>query len=431
MPQDARHRPAGLMLNQIRSNLTHIGLILGAFLLFLAHALGLFNLAFDVDAGSASAAVAVAKTPEFLLLLLIGISLSLLLPLLSPIKASLVVLVCTGPAVYLGLSVKSQRPLIPMEYILLTILVLFGLHVVFRYFSEFSKKQRFMSVFGQFIPAELVQRIGQDPGSFKLEGESREMTVMFCDAHDFTSIAEKLPPNELAEMLNALFNPLTEIIYRHQGVIDKYMGDALMAFWGAPLNDPMHAAHAVSSAFDIQERLVGLRQEFAERGWPALHMGIGINTGTMSVGNMGSRYRVTYTVIGDAVNLAARLQDLTRVYQAKIIVGEATRKAFPIATYRELGLVQVKGKSTPERLFEPCNPATDLESTIVANMHRHNEAIRCYQDRQWELAEKLFELLKKETPDDPLFDYYLARIDEFKQHPPPADWRGEIRYSVK
>jgi adenylate cyclase len=208
------------------------------------------------------------------------------------------------------------------------------------------------------------------------------------------------------------------------------MGDAVMAIWGAPVDDPHHAANAVAAGFEIQERLVELRERFRKRGWPPVEMGIGINTGIASVGNMGSRYRVTYTAIGDAVNLAARLQDLTRVYKARIIVGESTRSAFPAATYRELGLVEVKGKSGLERLFEPCNPATGLESTIVANLHRHNEAIRCYQGREWELAEHLFGLLKQENPDDPLYDYYLNRIGEFKRRPPPPEWRGEIRFTV-
>lgn len=414
----------------IRNNIVHVGMIFGVFALFLANALGLFELAFAIDTGPGNAS-SVIRTPEFYVLLVIGIGLSLMLPFLSPIKASLVVFLCMGPVLYLGAAIKSYRPLIPMEYMLLTILMLFILHVLLDYFGQYTRKQRLMSIFGQYVPAELVDQISQDSSKFNLDGESRELTVMFCDVHDFTSISEKLTPTELATMLNTIFTPLTEIIYKHKGVIDKYMGDAVMAFWGAPVDDPHHAANAVAAAFEMQESLVGLREGFLSRGWPEVHMGIGINTGTMSVGNMGSRYRLTYTVIGDAVNLAARLQDLTRVYNAKIIVGEATRRAFPIATYRELGLVQVKGKTTLERVFEPCNPATDLESTIVANMHRHNEAIRCYQDREWELAEKLFGLLKAENPQDPLYDYYLSRIEEFKLHPPPPEWRGEIRYTVR
>jgi adenylate cyclase len=314
---------------------------------------------------------------------------------------------------------------------MLTVLVLFIMHVMLAYFAEHSQKQKLIGIFGQYVPPELAMSLSQDPDSFNLEGEARQLTVMFCDVHDFTSISENLQPQELAKLLNTLFTPITEIIYRHKGIVDKYMGDAVMAFWGAPVNDPHHAANAVAAAFEIQESLAKLREEFQQRGWPEFHMGIGINTGLMNVGNMGSRYRLTYTVIGDPVNLASRLEQLTRVYKAKIIVGEATRRAFPAATYRELGLVQVKGKSILVRVFEPCNPATDMESTIVANMHRHNEAIRCYQDREWELAEKLFHLLKEQNPDDPMYDYYLARIEEFKTHPPPPDWRGEIRYTVK
>lgn len=417
------------MLKILKRHLVEIVLTLAVFLLFLANVAGLFELVFDVGAGGGNMGV-ILRTGEFYLLLVIGLVLVLVLPLLSPVMASMLVFVAMMPVLALGYRVDSYRSLIPMEYMLLTILMIFSVHVLLSFFAEYTKKQRLISIFGQYVPAELVRGLSDNPGTLRLEGEARELSVMFCDVHDFTSLSEHIEPRELATLLNTLFTPITDIIYRHRGLIDKYMGDAVMALWGAPVTDPHHAANAVSAAFEIQERLVDIRRTFAERGWPEVHMGIGINTGVMNVGNMGSKYRVTYTVVGDAVNVAARLQDLTRVYRARIIVGEATRRAFPAATYRELGLVEVKGKSTFERLFEPCNPATDLESTIVANMHRHNEAIRSYQKREWELAEKLFTLLKEENPDDPLYDYYLSRIEEFKRRPPPPEWRGEIRFRV-
>jgi adenylate cyclase len=228
-----------------------------------------------------------------------------------------------------------------------------------------------------------------------------------------------------------LFTPLTRIIYRQKGVIDKYMGDAVMAFWGAPLPDAEHAAHAVAAAFEIQEELLRLADDFRARNWPAIRMGIGINTGVMRVGNMGSTYRMAYTVVGDAVNLAARLQDLTRVFRTRIIVGERTRRAFPAPTYRELGLVQVRGKNSLVRIYEPCNPAIDPESTLVANMTRHNEALANYYARDWETASEQFMKLKSANPRDPLYDYYLKRIAEYRQNPPPPDWRGELRFTVK
>ena len=253
---------------------------------------------------------------------------------------------------------------------------------------------------------------------------------MFCDVRSFTTISESLEPRQLTQMLNTLFNPLTEIVYRHHGTIDKYMGDALMAFWGAPIKDPQHAGNAVAAAFEIQEALVNINREFEAQGWPKIQLGIGINTGVVSVGNMGSKYRMAYTVLGDAVNLAARLQDLTRVYRCRVIVGENTRKAFPAASYRELGLVQVKGKQELTRIFEPCNPTLDPASTLVSNMQMHNSALQKYYARNWRAAAELFKSLQKLTPDDPLYAYYLERISEFESRPPTEGWQGEIRYSV-
>jgi len=420
-PPVRSHSPAvtNPFLRSLRRQWVQIALVFAVFVLFISNASGLFEVAFDIADGAVTLP-SILRTREFALLAVLGIVLSLLLPMLSPIKASLLTFLCMLPVLYLGYATPGERPLLPMEYSLLTILMLFVVNVLVSYFTETTRKQQLINAFGQYVPAELAKKISQDPEQFSLDGDSRELSVMFCDVHNFSAIAEQLEPKELAELLNTLFTPLSKILYRHHGIIDKYMGDAIMAFWGAPLPDPHHAANAVAA------------------GWPEVSMGIGINTGVVSVGNMGSEYRVAYTVIGDAVNLAARLQELTRVYNARIIVGEATRKSCPMVTYRELGLVQVKGKNELARIYEPCNPEEDpestvvaTESTVVASMHRHNEALRCYYERKWETALELFRLLKDERPDDPLYDYYIKRIDEFIDEPPPDEWQGEIRFTVK
>ena len=253
---------------------------------------------------------------------------------------------------------------------------------------------------------------------------------MFCDVRDFTTHAEDMDPKELSALLNAMFTPLTEVVHRHGGTIDKFIGDALMAFWGAPLHDPLHAAHAISAAFEMQDAMSRLGVEFARRGWPRLRIGIGVNTGVVHVGNMGSRYRMAYTVIGDAVNLAARLESLTRIFDVPIIVGEGTRAAFPGAGYRELGLVKIKGKQRPARVFEPSSPNLDPHSTAIAQLQRHNTALAHYYDRQWLDAQQEFRKLALADPHDPIYRYYLERIDAFMITPPADDWRGELRFTV-
>ena len=405
-------------------------LALGVLLAFLANASGLFNLDVDIDTAS-TPLDAVVGSREFLVLLVLGLLLAAALPRLRPIQSSLLTLFAMLPILWMGYANPGSRPLVPMEYSLLTILVLFSVNVLGAYLVETRQRQRLLDAFGQFVPPEVVARISRADGEFSLEAESRELSLMFCDVRNFSGLSETLSPKQLSELLNTLFTPLTEIIYRQKGVVDKYLGDGIMAFWGAPLDDAQHAGNALLAAFEIQDALNHLRDDFEARGWPSIQMGIGINTGTVSVGNMGSRYRVAYTAVGDAVNLAARLQDLTRVFATRIIVGESTQRAFPGATYRELGLVQVRGKQTLVRIYEPCNPATDLQSTVIANMQRHNEALRHYYARRWDVAEPLFEKLKQANPVDPLYDYYLARIEDFRLQPPPADWNGELRFTVK
>ena len=405
-------------------------LVSGVLLAFIAHASGLFKLALNVAAGSANREL-ITSSPEFAMLVTIGIVLAAGLPRLRPIQASLLTLLMMMPVMWLGYARPAGNNVLPMEYSLLTILVMFSVNVLAAYLAEAQQRQRLLEAFNHFVPPEVVARIMRGEGGLTLEAESRELSVMFCDIHGFSGISESLEPKQLASLLNTLLTPLTGIIYKHGGVVDKYLGDGVMAFWGAPLDDPQHAGNSLLAAFEIQEALATLRPQFESRGWPPIRMGIGINTGMVSVGNMGSSYRVAYTAVGDSVNLASRLQDLTRLFSARIIVGEGTQHAFPSATYRELGLVKVRGKEALVRIYEPCNPATDPESTIVANMHKHNQALRHYYAREWGEAEKLFGQLKRSNPEDTLYDYYLDRIDEFRVTPPARDWRGELRFTVR
>ncbi len=415
-----------------------ITLCLLVFLVFLCNAVGLFDVRLGTTGDIAFRSTmfahfinegrvpAVVYTAQFAVLVAEGLALSLLLPLLDPIKASGLAFAAMVPVVYLGLTPAKPSILLPMEYSLVAILVLFGTNVLADYFVETRKKQQLIAVFGRYVPAQIVQRISDEPKDFTMAGESREMTVLFCDIKSFTSIAERLDPRQLVQMLNTLFDPLTRVMHKHLGTIDKYMGDAVMAFWGAPAHDPRHAEHAVRAAIEMQQVLCGLRRVFARNGWPEISMGIGISTGVMSVGNMGSRYRVAYTVVGDAVNLAARLESLTRDLDAEIIVNEATMNAVPQVLFRELGTVKVKGKQIVTRAYEPICLAADATPEIVARLQEHARALEAYYQRRWDRAVTLFGKLWEKDPEDRIYDIYLKNIAKFTEGPRPADWTGEL-----
>ncbi len=418
------------MLKTLKPYRAQIAVVLGVFILFMANAIGSFQFFLDFGPG-ASSLRATAGSQEFYVLLVLGITLSFLLPVLSPIKASICTLIATVPVFYMGVSPAAARSLVPMEYSLLTILILFGVNVLASWFRENHKKQELLGVFGQYVPPELVAIINQGTERPNLEGEAREMTVMFCDVHNFTSISEGLGPRQLTALLNALLTPMTRIVYKHGGTIDKYIGDALMAFWGAPLENPQHARNALLAALEIQQTVRELASTFRSRGWPEITLGVGLNSGVMNVGNMGSEYRMAYTVIGDAVNLASRLQDLTRVYHSGIIVGQTTQLAVPEMLYRELDLVQVKGKKVLTRIYEPCGPADSMSEAVQKAVKQHNQALSHYFQREWDTAESLFQTLEPMPATDKQKGLYLERIKAYRLNPPPPEWEGETRYLEK
>jgi len=255
--------------------------------------------------------------------------------------------------------------------------------------------------------------------------------VLFTDIRSFTTISEGLTPEDLSALLKEYLTPMTQIIHDHRGTIDKYIGDAVMAFWGAPLTDPDHARHALYTGIAMQERLNAIREDFKERGWPEIHIGVGINTGLMSVGDMGSKFRMSYTVISDAVNLGSRLEGLTKNYGVEIIVSETTRAAVPDYVYRELDVVKVKGKDRPITIYEPIAPAIEVSDAEFDEVSLNEQALVNYRAQVWNEAESQFRELQQLSPERQLYKIYLERIAEFRLHPPGRDWDGVYTFKTK
>ena len=361
-----------------------------------------------------------------------GLLLALLLPLLSPVwgasATGLLLLAVLGANFWFW---QAQNLVLPLAAVLTLIVVLFVLYMSYGFFVERRGKKLIAATFGQYVPPELVDEMNFDPRSYTLEAENREMTVLFSDVRGFTSLSEGLGPGDLSELMNTYLTFMTTLIHNNRGTIDKYIGDAVMAFWGAPVENPGHALCAVRTGMAMQERMHALRKEFHERGWPELHIGVGINTGTMSVGNMGSKFRMAYTVLGDAVNLGSRLEGLTKTYGVGIIVSESTRVQSRDYVYRELDVVRVKGKDRPIAIYEPVALAAEVSAQESEELESYALALQAYLAQDWQQAGTLFTRLREDDPGKLLYRLYLGRIESFRHSPPGPDWDGVFTHSSK
>ena len=368
---------------------------------------------------------------ELVLLVAIGALAALLMPRLSPQSAlgliALIILVVMAGNLWLW---SSLNLVVPLASLFAYTLIAGLLQITYGFFVEQRNKRRLSHIFGQYIPPRLVEEIDTSGAEVSLEGETREMSVLFSDVRGFTTISEGLDARELTQMMNEFLTPFTGAIQEHRGTIDKYMGDCVMAFWGAPLPDEEHARHALLAAFDMLHAVTALDDEFEARGWPTIRVGVGIATGEMNVGNMGSEFRIAYTVMGDTVNLGSRLEGLTKQYGVDIIVSDATTRQIPDYTFRELDLVRVKGKHEPAAIFEPLGQTNALDNAQVAQLQRYSEALSAYRKRNWPAAKALFEKLA-ERDDHLLYNVYLDRIERFRREPPPADWDGVFDHLKK
>lgn len=364
-------------------------------------------------------------------LLLFGLLLSFLLPRLGPFAA----ISASALAVLLGISGNFYlwtylRLDLPLAAVLLLVSGLTILNLGYGFIRENLSRRLLKGMFDQYVPPAHIERMMNDPSAYHFAGESKELTVLFSDIRSFTSISESLPATDLKALLNSYFTPITKAIFDHEGTIDKYVGDMVMAFWGAPLEDQRHAFHAVQTALCMQQVTASLREEFTARGWPTIDIGIGVNTGQMNVGDMGSSYRRAYTVLGDAVNLGSRLESITKFYGVKILVGEHTYAQAPEFIYRYVDRIQVKGKNEPIRVYEPLGLPGEVDDAVLKTLELQQQAVEHYFARRWDDAAQMFTRLWQQQPER-LYQIYIERIESLRQQTLPQDWDGVFRHTEK
>lgn len=318
---------------------------------------------------------------------------------------------------------------LPSVLVILLIVVLSVYFIGSGFFSESAQRKVVKATFDQYVPAEHINKLLSDPKAASLDGEKKELSVLFSDIRSFTSISETMTAFELKQWLNEYFSPITQTILEHDGTIDKYVGDMVMAFWGAPLDDPEHATKSIQGAFAMLERLHDVNRIFVEQGKPEAKVGIGINTGEMNVGDMGSNFRRSYTVIGDAVNLGSRLEGLTKFYGVELLVSEITKVSAPSFDYQLIDKVKVKGKDEPVTIYMPIHPKTSNQELQLFN--RFNQAIACYYARDFEGALFMLSSLGDVFQNQKILKLYQERIHYFMQTPPEPDWDGSFTHTSK
>ncbi len=316
-------------------------------------------------------------------------------------------------------------------YPLLSISLVYIAVVVVYYRTEEKTRKWITSVFGKYVSPVVIDNLIRNPDMINLGGAKRNITIFFSDIRGFTSISERLEPEELVHLLNEYLTEMTSIIIKDQGLVDKYMGDAIMAFWGAPLDKPDHAETACSSSLEMVEKLRELQKKWKNEGIPSFDIGIGLNSGDAIVGNMGSSTRFDYTAMGDNVNLASRMEGLNKLYGTNIIITEKTYKivkdTFEI---RKLDAVKVKGKQKPILIYELLSKKDNLSKKQQDFIKLFEEGLELYFKKKWNPAIKSFnEALK--LSDDSASHVFIKRCQNFIKNPPPKDWDGVWEMKTK
>lgn len=373
---------------------------------------------------------------EVLVLMVSGLLLALALPALS---APTAVLLSAGVmalliALNLGLLIFAGVVL-PLASAVLTAFFAFALNMSYGYFVESRSKRELAHLFGSYVAPELVVEMVKDPASYGMKAVSKDLTVMFCDMRGFTKMSERMEPVQLQQLLNDVFSRLTDVIRSNRGTIDKYMGDCVMAFWGAPVDLTDHAPLAVKAAMEMTDAIKRINDEHQASGLPVIGIGIGLNSGPMCVGDMGSVTRRSYTVIGDAVNLGSRLEGLSKIYGVTIVVSAATRNRVLDLHWQELDRVRVQGKQQAVSIYAP-RQVGDADgdvslSDLRLELKSWNAFLESYRAQNWKQCDALLLDMQRFNSGKYLYHLYSDRVTSLRSLPYDPQWDGATNFDSK
>lgn len=372
------------------------------------------------------------KILDLLAIILMGVVTGLVIPRLNAVKGILfAICVFIAHILLTRLFFVNYGLWFNITYPLAALTVLYVAHTIYKYMTEERERKKIKGAFTYYVSSSVVNEMLKHPEKLKLGGERKELTVLFSDIKGFTTIAEGLTPEELVNLLNEYLTVMTDVVFKYDGTLDKYIGDAIMAVYGAPLDLPDHPFKACQSALEMIKELQKLNEKWIGEGRQAFDIRIGINTGPMMVGNMGSKQRFDFTAMGDSVNLGSRLEGANKNYKTGIIIGELTYERVKNEfVCMELDSVRVKGKKKPVKIYSLVG-VKDIPEIPEVIVNQFNEGITVYKERKWDEAIQIFENVAAVDPDLYAAQLYIERCTNFKKSPPPPDWDGVYVMTTK
>ncbi len=366
-------------------------------------------------------------------ILILGLFLGIVLPRLSTWNKLIVFVVIVGGGIVAGRWLfSSLNIVIHMVPPLFTGLGCYAGLLFYQVVVEEREKRKIKGSFKQYLSPKIIDIITKDPSKLKLGGEERKVSIFFLDIAGFTTMSETLHPTQLVEVMNECLTEFSNVILKHDGLINKYIGDCIMAFWNAPADQPKHATQSCLAALDCINALPAINKRFKEKGLPSIDCRVGINTGLVVVGNMGSNERFDYTVMGDAVNLASRLEGANKEYHSHIMISEATfEQAKEDIEARDLDLIRVKGKKEPRKVFELLARKGEMSEAILKGRELYHQGLKLYRQQQFEEAIQTLQEVFDYIPSDHLALIYQQRARTFKINPPPPSWDGVFEMKTK
>jgi adenylate cyclase len=365
-------------------------------------------------------------------LIFFGLVIGLVIPRVKAVQGMLLSFFIIAFFVVANTFIFSQFNIwLNLIYPVLTMIVIYLGITIYHYITEEREKKKIKGAFQYYLTASVINEMLKDPTKLKLGGDKKDLSVLFSDIRGFTSISEKMSPEELVHLLNEYLTAMTNVVFKYEGLLDKYMGDAIMAVFGAPLDQPDHALRACRTAIGMMQELKILQRKWAEEERPVLNIGVGVNTGDMVVGNMGSEMRFDYTVMGDSVNLGSRLEGINKEYGTNIIISEYTYEAVKDVLFcRELDSVRVKGKKLPVRIFELISEKKDSEKW-GNTVSLFEEGLAKYKQGLWDEAIERFQNVLEIRPFDAPSHLYIERCQTLKEIPPEGPWDGVFTMTKK